>query len=83
MNRKFGYKFRDNGKTYSHNLYARDEAEAKVIGEALYGKGEVDGQLIMEVPCGDHRNALWDLAIYYDNDGYEISREEWERSHDA
>lgn len=73
-NRKFCIKFKRPGvdATFGDEVYATTFEEAHKIAQALYGAtAEVQGQLLSEISADGTESK------YYDNDGNEISEEEW------
>ena len=69
--RKFCIKFKRPGvdATFGDEVYATTFEEAHEVAQALYGAtAEVQGQLCAEISAE---------SKYYDNDGNEISKEEW------
>lgn len=73
-NRKFCIKFKRSGvdATFGDEVYATTFEEAHEVAQVLYGTtAKVDGQLCADVPADGSE------PKYYDNNGTEISKEEW------
>ena len=79
-NKKFCIQFTRKGAVFGDTVYAQNAAEALEVGKALYGNTcTVSGQLMATIHVHKDKEEV-DKANskFFDNDGNEISEEEWD-----